>query len=157
MPSWQNVSCINTFLGQTYETSILTLVTIQMNFLTYIDERWSTSALCAVDNKIGILLYIPLSRKFLDWIWNTACWKISKPICYYIRGLLVSFGYGYSIMYKLGCMVRLRFIRSFTEDCFGQVWATTCRAVGRSENHGVPILFGGHNRPCPHDAGPWLR
>ena len=28
-----------------------------------------------------------------------------------------------------------------------------CRAVGRSENPGVPVLFGGHNLPPP----PWLR
>ena len=24
-----------------------------------------------------------------------------------------------------------------------------CRAVGRSENSGVPVLFGGHNLPPP--------
>ena len=26
-------------------------------------------------------------------------------------------------------------------------YSTECRAVGRSENPGVPVLFGGHNLP----------
>ena len=43
--------------------------------------------------------------------------------------------------------------RFFERTCFvskhGRIWGYTCnpRAVGRSENPGVPVLFGGHHLP----------